>query len=78
MKCSKQFATNYGQSHLPSSMVHVLPEVRSTTTPEGAAIVTLELQRHNAKQNTYLRVRMSVPEAVALIESLKIAIANVQ
>ena len=78
MKASKQFATNHGQSHLPSNMIHVVPTTRNTTTPEGTPMVTLELQRHSGKQNTYLRIRMSVEETFGLIESLKIATGNAQ
>jgi hypothetical protein len=77
MKCSKQFATEHGQSHLPSNMIHVLPTTRNVTTPEGTPIVMLELQRAG-KTNTYLRLRMTVPEAYGLIESLKISVANGQ
>jgi hypothetical protein len=72
MKCSKHFATEHGQSHLPSNMVHVVPTVRRVITPEGTPVIILEFRRRSGEADTYLRIRMSEPEAYGLIESFKV------
>jgi hypothetical protein len=78
MKSSKQFATSHGQSHYPSNMKHIEPELLNVTTPEGTPLLLLVLQRHDTEKPLQLNVRMTVFEAEKLIEKLTAGINNAQ
>ena len=79
MKCSKQFATTGGQSHLPSNMINI-PNINffSVTTPEGEPIVIFELTRRTTETPTVFKVRMNVHEAENFIRDLRKTIDNTQ